>query len=134
MRVENWFLIGFGSILNKKMPGKHEESSPSKCKKNTLLQEIGFSNSHSPKFLKPEMLPPNCLTHYQSAVSIFPSKKIDSKGICQKSKNPVFQIIYLCLFWSYFGLILASYTHDVDVDKQVGTLRLARAKAVVVFM
>ena len=55
--------------------------------KTTLLQEIGFSNSHSPKFLKPKMLPPNCLTHYQSAVSIFPSKKIDSKGICQKNRK-----------------------------------------------
>ena len=66
----------------------------------TLLQKICFSNSHSPKVLKPKTLPPNCLTHYQSAVSIFPSKKIDSKGICQKiqkSKNPVLIIPYFPL-------------------------------------
>ena len=69
------------------LPGKPEESSPSKCKKNTLLQKICFSNSHSPKILKPKMLPPNCLTHYLATVSLFPSRKIDSKGICQKHKK-----------------------------------------------
>ena len=41
-------------------------------------------NSHSPKNLRPKILPPNCLTHYLSPYSISPSRKIDSKGICQK--------------------------------------------------
>ena len=36
------------------------------------------------------MLPPNSLTHYLSTISNFPVKKLDFKGICQKSKNPVF--------------------------------------------
>ena len=68
-----------------------------KIPKTTLLHQIGFPNSHSPKILRPKILPPNCLTHYLSPFSIFPSKKIDSKGICQKipkSPNPVLIIPY----------------------------------------
>merc|ERR1711865_1066711 len=41
-----------------------------KIPKTTLLQEIGFPNSHSPKILRPKMLPPNCLTHHMSTVSL----------------------------------------------------------------
>ena len=54
-------------------------------------------NFHSTKLLKPKILPPNCLRHYLSAVSLFPSRKIDSMGICQKipkSKNTVLIIPY----------------------------------------
>ena len=65
--------------------------------KSTRLQKICFSNSHSPKILRPKILPPNHLTHYLSPFSLFPSKKIDSIRICQtiqKSKNYVLIIHY----------------------------------------
>ena len=57
--------------------------------KSTLLQKNCFSMSHSPKILRPKILPPNCLTHYLSTISLFPSKKIDSMRICQT--NPKIQ-------------------------------------------
>ena len=61
-----------------------------KIPKTTLLHQIGFPNSHSPKIWRPKILPPNCLTHYLSTISIFPSRKIDFMRICQKIQKSGF--------------------------------------------
>ena len=87
--------------------------NPSKYQKINFFIQNGSKtnqkpifNSHSPKIIKPKMLPPNCLTHYLSTISLFPSKNIDSKGICQKipkSKNSVLIIPYVCIFGYLLG-------------------------------